>query len=94
MSYDIIVGRNSADKKELGERGLIFLGKGLNTSFPYQGWNRRSDKPYLSALAGQSQAPHIEVTHSLRSRYWDRRWGVLRRSPHSPLYMVARVASA
>ena len=28
MSYDIIVGRNSADKKELGERGLIFLGKG------------------------------------------------------------------
>ncbi len=28
MSYDIIVGRNSSDKKKLGDRGLIYIGKG------------------------------------------------------------------
>ncbi len=28
MAYDIIIGRNSQDKKELGDRGLILIGKG------------------------------------------------------------------
>jgi hypothetical protein len=28
MPYDIIIGRNSSDKKKFGNRGLIFLGKG------------------------------------------------------------------
>ena len=28
MAYDVIIGRNAADKKAFGERGLIFLGKG------------------------------------------------------------------
>jgi len=28
MPYDIIVGRNEADKKALGDKGLIFIGKG------------------------------------------------------------------
>src|SRR3989344_2897546 len=28
MPYDIIVGRNESDKKILGDRGLIFIGKG------------------------------------------------------------------
>ncbi len=28
MPYDIILGRNESDKKELGNKGLIFLGKG------------------------------------------------------------------
>jgi len=28
MSYDIIIGRNISDKKELGNRGLILIGKG------------------------------------------------------------------
>ncbi len=28
MSYNIIIGRNAEDKKNLGEKGLIFLGKG------------------------------------------------------------------
>lgn len=28
MPYDIIVGRNTADKKSLGDRGLILIGKG------------------------------------------------------------------
>ena len=28
MSYDIIVGRDAADKKAFGERGLIYIGKG------------------------------------------------------------------
>jgi replicative DNA helicase len=29
MSYDIIVGRGEADKKEFGDKGLVFLGKGF-----------------------------------------------------------------
>lgn len=28
MSYDIVIGRDDADKKRFGEKGLIFLGKG------------------------------------------------------------------
>ncbi|MFH1152034.1 MAG: ATP-binding protein [Nanoarchaeota archaeon] len=28
MAYDIITGRNEADKKSLGEKGLIYIGKG------------------------------------------------------------------
>ena len=28
MAYNIIVGRNEADKKALGDKGLIFIGKG------------------------------------------------------------------
>lgn len=28
MPYDIITGRNESDKKDLGEKGLVFLGKG------------------------------------------------------------------
>src|SRR3989344_1921041 len=28
MSYDIIIGRDEADKKSLGDKGLVFLGKG------------------------------------------------------------------
>ena len=28
MPYDIVVGRNEADKKALGNKGLIFIGKG------------------------------------------------------------------
>jgi hypothetical protein len=28
MSYDIIIGRDSSDKKKFGNRGLIFIGKG------------------------------------------------------------------
>ena len=28
MAYDIIIGRDSADKESFGERGLIYLGKG------------------------------------------------------------------
>jgi len=28
MTYDVIIGRNAADKSAFGERGLIFLGKG------------------------------------------------------------------
>jgi len=28
MPYDIIIGRNEADKKALGDKGLIFIGKG------------------------------------------------------------------
>ncbi|MCK5149537.1 ATP-binding protein [Candidatus Pacearchaeota archaeon] len=28
MAYDIIVGRNASDKKELGDKGLVFIGKG------------------------------------------------------------------
>ena len=28
MSYDIIIGRNESDKKKLGDKGLIFIGKG------------------------------------------------------------------
>jgi hypothetical protein len=28
MSYDIIVGRDSADKKAFGDRGLVYIGKG------------------------------------------------------------------
>ena len=28
MAYDIIIGRNVSDKKNLGERGLTFIGKG------------------------------------------------------------------
>ena len=28
MAYNIVIGRDSADKKLFGERGLIFLGKG------------------------------------------------------------------
>ncbi len=27
MAYDIIVGRNAADKKAFADRGLIFVGK-------------------------------------------------------------------
>ena len=29
MSYDIIIGRDAADKKAFGDRGLIYLGKGF-----------------------------------------------------------------
>jgi len=29
MSYDIIVGRNSADKKSFGDKGLVLIGKGF-----------------------------------------------------------------
>jgi len=29
MSYDIIIGRNSADKKNFGKRGLMYIGKGF-----------------------------------------------------------------
>jgi len=29
MGYDIIVGRGESDKKEFGEKGLVFLGKGF-----------------------------------------------------------------
>ncbi len=29
MPYDIILGRNESDKKEFGDRGLIYLGKGF-----------------------------------------------------------------
>ena len=28
MGYDIIIGRDEADKKAFGDRGLIYLGKG------------------------------------------------------------------
>ena len=28
MAYDIIVGRNSSDKKDFGQRGLVYIGKG------------------------------------------------------------------
>ena len=28
MAYDVIIGRNEADKKNFGERGLIYIGKG------------------------------------------------------------------
>ena len=28
MSYDIITGRNESDKKDFGDRGLVFIGKG------------------------------------------------------------------
>src|SRR2546429_5618044 len=28
MAYDIILGRDSADKEKFGDKGLIFLGKG------------------------------------------------------------------
>jgi len=28
MPYDVIIGRNESDKKDFGEKGLIFLGKG------------------------------------------------------------------
>ena len=28
MPYDIIIGRNESDKKEFGNRGLIYIGKG------------------------------------------------------------------
>jgi len=28
MSYDIIVGRNESDKKKIGDKGLVFIGKG------------------------------------------------------------------
>ena len=28
MPYDIIIGRNESDKKRLGDKGLIYLGKG------------------------------------------------------------------
>ena len=28
MPYDIIIGRDEADKKRFGKKGLIFLGKG------------------------------------------------------------------
>jgi len=28
MAYDIVVGRNSADKEKFGDKGLIFIGKG------------------------------------------------------------------
>jgi hypothetical protein len=29
MSYDIIIGRNSSDKKSFGKRGLMYIGKGF-----------------------------------------------------------------
>ena len=29
MPYDIIVGRNEADKKAFGNKGLIYIGKGF-----------------------------------------------------------------
>jgi len=28
MAYDIIIGRNESDKKALGEKGLVYIGKG------------------------------------------------------------------
>ncbi len=29
MAYDIIIGRNESDKKEFGDRGLVYIGKGF-----------------------------------------------------------------
>ena len=41
MGYDIIVGRNSSDKKSFGERGLVFLGKGYVKMGQYTSMSNR-----------------------------------------------------
>ena len=28
MPYDVVIGRNEADKKKFGNRGLVYIGKG------------------------------------------------------------------
>ncbi len=44
MPYDIVVGRNEADKKLLGDKGLIYVGKGYVKMGQY---NSLSNKIYL-----------------------------------------------
>lgn len=44
MPYDIIIGRNSSDKKRLGKKGLIYIGKGFVKMGQY---NSLSNKIFL-----------------------------------------------
>ncbi len=41
MGYDIIIGRDSSDKKIFGERGLIFIGKGYVKMGQYTSMSNR-----------------------------------------------------